>query len=170
MRTAAFAAYWNPGLAPGEHPIKKSLLARTCRGLGESGYPGFLTKGRTHRFSESVNVFLKKKLTRFLEEKRCAHDVTVNRWSLRAIVPAAAWWRRNSLIFFVLRAPLWIESRRFLRLVRNADYMRTLCGSTRPAGSAIARRAVASCPLKPAPRPPSPPARSAPAAPRASLR
>ena len=57
-------------------------------------------------------------------------------WSLRAIVPAAAaWWRRNSFSFlrvpswsfvplrgylFILRAPSWIESRRFLPLVRNA--------------------------------------------------
>ena len=53
---------------------------------------------------------LRKKLTRFLEQKRCARTVTVNRWSLRAIVPAtAAWWRRSSFFFWfffvVLRAP-----------------------------------------------------------------
>ena len=52
---------------------------------------------------------LKKKLTRFLERNRCAHSVTVNRWSLRAIVPAAVSLVAKKLIFlFVfLRAPSW---------------------------------------------------------------
>ena len=82
-----------------------------------------------------------QKLTRFLEQKRCARTVTVNRWSLRAIVPAtAAWWRRSSFFFWfffvVLRAPSWIsfcpswiESRRFLPLVGNAGRLHPPSGS-----------------------------------------
>ena len=39
--------------------------------------------GRSHRFSESGKILLKRKLTRFLKQKRCQHSVTPNPWSMR---------------------------------------------------------------------------------------